>query len=253
MCPECGGQAFCRNRNAGPHHSQSTRAYTGFRSGSALFTSSACSCTWYQMVAAPVYLLDMMTSVADLPVWERMRSSSSFWYEPRWLKLKFGERIFNSGSSYRKLRTEGMEFSSVQSPGTHKHWNLQKTVESSHSENFTIRPMPPGSGRILRMTADCKCEVDDLAWTTVGEGGRGLGLLAPSAFLPSSTATVWPSSAWCGSSWFWLWPHHGSLNKQTWHPYFCRWGPGSPEIVGQGIILWYFILYVIHKYVFIKK
>ena len=31
---------------------QSSRAYTGFRSGSALSTSSACSCTWCELVAA---------------------------------------------------------------------------------------------------------------------------------------------------------------------------------------------------------
>ena len=42
------------------------------------------------------------------------------------------------------------------------------------------------------MTANCKCDVDDLAWTTVDEGGLGnksVTLLAPSAFLPSATAT----------------------------------------------------------------
>ena len=43
---------FLPEQERGTTSVQSTRAYTGFRSGSALFTSSACSCTWCQMVAA---------------------------------------------------------------------------------------------------------------------------------------------------------------------------------------------------------
>ena len=44
---------------------------------------------------SPAYLSDMMTSVADLPGRERLRSSSSFRYELPRLKLKFGERSFS--------------------------------------------------------------------------------------------------------------------------------------------------------------
>ena len=44
---------------------------------------------------SPAYLSDMMTSVADLPGRERLRSSSSFQYELPRLKLKFGERSFS--------------------------------------------------------------------------------------------------------------------------------------------------------------
>ena len=43
---------------------------------------------------SPAYLSDMMTSVADLPGRERLRSSSSFRYELPRLKQKFGERSF---------------------------------------------------------------------------------------------------------------------------------------------------------------
>ena len=44
---------------------------------------------------SPAYLSDMMTSVADLPGRERLRSSSSFRYELPRLKLKFSERSFS--------------------------------------------------------------------------------------------------------------------------------------------------------------
>ena len=48
-----------------------------------------------QVGRSPAYLSDMMTSVADLPGRERLRSSSSFQYELPRLKLKFGERSFS--------------------------------------------------------------------------------------------------------------------------------------------------------------
>ena len=44
---------------------------------------------------SPACLSDMMTSDADLPDHERLRSSSSFQYELPRLKLKFGERSFS--------------------------------------------------------------------------------------------------------------------------------------------------------------
>ena len=44
---------------------------------------------------SPAYLSDMMTSVADLPGRERLRSSSSFQYEFPRFTLKFGERSFS--------------------------------------------------------------------------------------------------------------------------------------------------------------
>ena len=44
---------------------------------------------------SPAYLSDMMTSVADLPGRERLRSSRSLRYELPRLKLKFGERSFS--------------------------------------------------------------------------------------------------------------------------------------------------------------
>ena len=44
---------------------------------------------------SPAYLSDMMTSDADMPGRERLRSSSSFRYELPQLKLKFGERSFS--------------------------------------------------------------------------------------------------------------------------------------------------------------
>ena len=44
---------------------------------------------------SPAYLSDMMTSIADLPGSERLRSSNSFRYELPRLKLKFGERSFS--------------------------------------------------------------------------------------------------------------------------------------------------------------
>ena len=44
---------------------------------------------------SPAYLSDMMTSVANLPGRERLRSSCSFRYKLPRLKLKFGERSFS--------------------------------------------------------------------------------------------------------------------------------------------------------------
>ena len=44
---------------------------------------------------SPAYLSDLVTSVADLPGRERLRSFSSFRYELPQLKLKFGERSFS--------------------------------------------------------------------------------------------------------------------------------------------------------------
>ena len=82
----------------------------------------------------PAYLSDMMTSVADLPGRERLRSSSNFRYELPKLKLKFGERSFsfsgpkawNSLPSDLQELTNTCMFKSV--------WKL--TFLSSHSENL---------------------------------------------------------------------------------------------------------------------
>ena len=61
---------------------QSSRAYTGLP-------------IRFRIIYSPAYLSDMMTSVANLPGHERLRSSSSFRYELPRLKLKFGEQSFS--------------------------------------------------------------------------------------------------------------------------------------------------------------
>ena len=83
---------------------QSSRAYTAYRAYTGLqslhwlpikFRIIYKLCVLMHLVQvgrSPAYLSDMMTSVADLPGRERLRSSSSFRYELPKLKLKFGER-----------------------------------------------------------------------------------------------------------------------------------------------------------------
>ena len=75
---------------------QSSRAYTGFRSGSTLSTSSACSCTWCELVAA---LRTCRTwwhpSLTCLVVRDWDPPAASDRYELPRLKLKIGKRSFS--------------------------------------------------------------------------------------------------------------------------------------------------------------
>ena len=92
-CSECGGQTCCRNRNAGPHHSSPPEPTLA--SDQVPHYLQALRAHLVRVGRSPAYLSDMMTSVADLPGRERLRSSSSFRYELPRLKLKFGERSFS--------------------------------------------------------------------------------------------------------------------------------------------------------------
>ena len=74
---------------------QSSGAYTGFRSNSASSTSSACSCTWCELVAVLRTCRTWWHPSLTCLVVRDWESSSSFQYELPRLKLKFGERSFS--------------------------------------------------------------------------------------------------------------------------------------------------------------
>ena len=78
-----------------------------------------------QVGRSPAYLSDMMSPVADLPGREKTKilQQLPIWTSTVETKVRWAEFLI--------LGTEGMEFSSVQSSGTHKHWYLQKTFENS--------------------------------------------------------------------------------------------------------------------------
>ena len=123
-CSECGGQACCRNRNSGPHHSSPpvpTLASDQVPHYLQALLAHASGASWSQH-CVPVGHDDIRRWLAWS--WEtKILQQLPIWTSTFETKVRRAEFLI--------LRTECMEFSSVQSPGTHKHWYLQKTVEYS--------------------------------------------------------------------------------------------------------------------------
>ena len=123
-CPECGGQACCRNRNAGPHHSsppKPTLASDQVPHNLQALRAHAPGASWSQP-CVPVG--HDVTRRWPARSWEtKILQQLPIWTSTVETKVRWAEFLI--------LGTEGMEFSSVQSSGTHKHWYLQKTFENS--------------------------------------------------------------------------------------------------------------------------
>ena len=121
---ECGGQTCCRNRNARAHHSsppEPTLASDQVLHYLQALCAHAPGASWSQ-TCVPVGHDD----ICRWPAWPwetEILQQLPIWTSTVETKVRQTEFLV--------LRTEGMEFSSLQSPGTHKHWYFQKTVENS--------------------------------------------------------------------------------------------------------------------------
>ena len=123
MCSECGGQARGRNRNAGPHHS-SPPEFTLASDQVPHYLQALCAhapgASWSQP-CVPIGHDDTRRWPARS--WEtEILQQPPIWTSTVETKVRWAEFLV--------LRTEGMEFSSVQSPGTHKHWYFQKLLKT---------------------------------------------------------------------------------------------------------------------------
>ena len=119
----------CRNRNAGPHNSsppEPTLASDQVPHCLQALRAHAPGASWSQS-CIPVGHDD----IRGWPAWSwetEILQQLPIWISTVETKVRRAEFLV--------LRTEGVEFSSVQSPGTHKYWYFQNTFENSHSENL---------------------------------------------------------------------------------------------------------------------